>query len=40
MEVMTGTQSNPDNAKVILIEMFTNYNLIDFESIEIYKKCA
>ncbi len=36
---MAGTQSNP-NIKNILIEMFKNYNVIDFNSIRIYQKCA
>lgn len=37
--VMTGDNSNTD-IKNILLEMFKNYNEINFTAIELYKKCA
>ena len=37
--VMMGDNSNT-NIKNILLEMFKNYNEINFTAIELYKKCA
>ena len=37
-----GAQSNPEGVRAVLVEMFANYNSLDFKSIKIYKKlkCA